>query len=267
MSAFWAGKFQICTLLGLLAMQDYDAVCYEELELWDDGTLTDDDVDPCQPCDSPLGTTACVSGQRRSFSPRRPPDPRRQFNTTWQVVVSMQTLLGAPTRVQVRLGCWDRETVEIGSYDRDYLPFRCRHCRFFQESHVELTRHLREHRCLFTSALQARAAAPRAAEGDQPSTPQAAPDQKKINTRTRRRRGGRKEKTKTRDATTTSSSDLQGTATAHGDFKKQPSLPPADTPSTGPMDCAPEDTAPQLEDTADTVSDYLSDHLSDQLPT
>ena len=146
----------------------------EELELWDDGTLTDDNVDPCQPCDSPLGTTACVSGQRRSLSPRRPPDPRRQFDATWQVVVSMQTLLGTPlaTRVQVRLGCWDRETVEIGGYDRDHLPFRCRHCRFFQESHVELTRHLREHKCLFTSALQARAAAPRAAEGDQPSSPQ-----------------------------------------------------------------------------------------------
>jgi hypothetical protein len=179
MSAFWAGKFQICMLLGLLAMQDYDADCHEELELWDDGTLTDDDPDPCQPCDSPLGTTACVSGQRRSLSPRRPPDPRRQFNTPWQVVVSMQTLLGTPTRVQVWLGCWDRETVEIGDYDKDYLPLRCRHCRFFQENHEELARHLQEHRRTFTSALQARAAAPRAAEGDQPSTPQAAPDQKK----------------------------------------------------------------------------------------
>jgi hypothetical protein len=178
----------------------------------------------------------------------------------------MQTLLGTPTRVQVKLGWWDKETIDIGDYDRDYLPLRCRHCRFFQENHEELARHLREHRRTFTSALQARAAAPRAAEGDHPSTPQAATDQKKTNTRNRRRRGGRKEKTKTRDAKTTSSSDLQDTATAiHGNYQKKSPLSPADTSSTGPMDCAPEDTAQQLDDAADTVSDNLSYHLSDQL--
>ena len=255
MSALWAGKFLIFLLPGLPPM-DYDAAeCYEEPDLWDDGDLLDDNVDPSQPCDSPLGTTACVSGQRHLLSPRRPPDPRRRFDAPWQVVVSMQTLLGTPATVRVMLGRWDRDSIELGDHDKDYLPLRCRHCRFFQNCHEDLAQHLQQHRCLFTAALQARTATPRAAEGGQPSTPQAAPAPK-------RRRRGRKDKTrpKTEESRTTRSSDFQEPATAHGNFNKNPPQPPADTPPTGPMDCAPGDNAPRPDGLADTTSGMA--HLS-----
>ena len=57
MSAVWAGKFQFFTLTRLLAMDHEAAGCYEEPDPWDDGGLIEDNVDPSQPCDSPLGTT------------------------------------------------------------------------------------------------------------------------------------------------------------------------------------------------------------------
>jgi len=112
MAAVMAGGIQIFIFVFCRLLMDdfYADSCFDNQEdMWDDGF--DDDQDSFPDCPGP------------------PQEPRKQFGTKWQVVLSLRTLPNPDQRTQTFTKAWPKSVIEGSNFNQIYTPEPCPFCR------------------------------------------------------------------------------------------------------------------------------------------
>ena len=259
--------FVFCRLL----MDDFYAdSCFDNQEdMWDDGF--DDDQDSFPDCPGP------------------PQEPRKQFGTKWQVVLSLRTLPNPDQRTQTFTKAWPKIVIEGSNFNQIYTPEPCPFCRLYTCDSREASDHRKADLRIFIADNIRKAAiysrwravlallvptlgadsskpAGRKPRGRGKTKAEAGPgitaeqiikDKANQDKPKKARRKQNKAPTKGKDTDaktqTTTQSDPRDTAVCQGLFQKQtPLMPVAERSAPGfTLDTAPDDHAISSTSTAD----------------